>query len=105
MSGSLPGSGAMSDKKFYLSFVDAGVRGIIDLYWETAPKTCDALWGALQQPISVPASHAMFSSPDIMMGLPQEAQTFDPTECPPEKQTFLPEFVQVLWLHQPTTYY
>ena len=37
----------MSDRKLYLTFVDANVKGIIDLYWETAPETCKALWAAL----------------------------------------------------------
>ena len=95
----------MSDRKLYLTFVDADVKGIIDLYWETAPETCKALWGALEKPIRVPASHAMFSGPEIMMGLPEEARTFDPTKLPPENQTVLPEVGELLWFYQPKNFF
>ena len=37
----------MTDKNIYLKFVEADVKGIISLYWDTAPKTCEAIWGAL----------------------------------------------------------
>ncbi|MEM8665161.1 MAG: DUF3830 family protein, partial [Pseudomonadota bacterium] len=62
------------DRELYLKFVDAGVEGRITLYWENAPQTCAALWGALETPITVPASHAIFSGPEIMMGLPDSAK-------------------------------
>ncbi|MGO4838985.1 DUF3830 family protein, partial [Rhizobiaceae sp. 2RAB30] len=77
----------MDERKLYLKFVDANVEGIIDLYWDVAPETCKALWGALEKPIRWPASHAMFSGPEIMMGLPEENRNFDPTKLPPENQT------------------
>lgn len=95
----------MSDKKLFLKFVNANVQGIINLYWQTAPKTCEALWGALKDPIQVPASHAMFSGPEIMMGLPESAQTFDPTALPPENQTVLPEVGELLWFYQPKNFF
>lgn len=90
----------MTDKKLYLKFVEANVEGIISLYWENAPKTCEAIWGALAKPIQVPASHAMFAGPEIMMGLPESARNFDPTTLPPENQTVLPEPGDMLWFYQ-----
>lgn len=95
----------MSDRKLYLSFVDADVKGIIDLYWQNAPKTCEAIWGALAKPIRVPASHAIFSGPEIMMGLPEEARNFDPLALPPENQTILPEIGELLWFYQPENFF
>lgn len=95
----------MPDGKLYLKFVDADVRGIIDLYWDNAPKTCAAIWGALAKPIRVPASHAIFSGPEIMMGLPEEARNFDPTALPPENQTVLPEPGELLWFYQPENFF
>ena len=93
------------DRSLYIKFVEAGVDGIITLYWETAPKTCEALWGALEKPISVPASHAIFSGPEIMMGLPKENQTFDPLSLPPENQTVLPDPGELLWFYQPKNFF
>ena len=66
----------MSDKRFYLKFVEADVTGIITLYWDTAPKTCEALWGALEKPFQWKATHAIFSGPEIMMGLAGNASKF-----------------------------
>ena len=91
----------MTDKKLYLKFVDANVQGSISMYWDFAPKTCAALWGALEKPIRWPASHAMFSGPEIMMGLPEENRNFDPTLLPAENQTILPEKGELLWYYQP----
>ncbi|MGX1098588.1 DUF3830 family protein [Amorphus sp. MBR-141] len=93
------------DRSLYIKFVEAGVEGIITLYWENAPKTCEALWAALEKPISVPASHAIFSGPEIMMGLPKENQTFDPLSLPPENQTVLPDPGELLWFYQPKNFF
>ncbi len=95
----------MSTKQLYLNFVEANVEGIIDLYWDHAPQTCEALWGALAKPIQVKASHAMFSGPEIMMGLPEEARNFDPTALPPENQTIIPEVGELLWFYQPENFF
>ncbi len=95
----------MTDRKLYLKFVDSNVTGIITLYWENAPETCKALWGALEKPIRWPATHAMFSGPEIMMGLPEEARNFDPTALPPENQTVLPEVGELLWFYQPKNFF
>jgi hypothetical protein len=95
----------MTDKKLYLKFLESGVQGIISLYWENAPETCKAIWGALETPIQVPASHAIFSGPEIMMGLPESARTFDPTALPPENQTVYPEPGDMLWFYQPKNFF
>lgn len=95
----------MSDRKLYLKFVDANVTGIITLYWENAPETCKAIWGALEKPIRWPASHAIFSGPEIMMGLPEENRNFDPTKLPAENQTVLPDPGELLWFYQPKNFF
>jgi len=93
------------ERGLYLRFVESGVEGRIALYWDTAPITCAAIWGALHTPISVEAGHAIFSGPEIMMGLPQEARTFDPRALPPENQTILPEPGELLWFYQPKNFF
>lgn len=95
----------MTSKRLYLEFVESGVRGIIDPYWETAPETAAALWNALETPIRVDASHAIFSGPEIMMGLPESARTFDPLALPRENQTVQPEPGDMLWFYQPKNFF
>ncbi|CAH1668478.1 DUF3830 family protein [Chelatococcus asaccharovorans] len=90
----------MASKRFYLTFVEKNVRGIIEPYWDNAPVTCETIWNALAKPIRVPASHAMFAGPEIMTGLPKEAQTFDPRGVPAENQTCFPIAGECLWFYQ-----
>ena len=95
----------MADGSLYLEFVDAKVRGEITLYWANAPETCKAIWGALATPVRWRATHAIFSGPEIMMGLPEEARNFDPKALPPENQTVLPEPGELLWFYQPKNFF
>ncbi|MCW2305956.1 DUF3830 family protein [Rhodobium gokarnense] len=90
----------MPGRQLYIEFVDSRARGIITLYEENAPTTCETLWNALANPVRITAIHAMFAGPEIMMGLPQEAQTFDPTAIPAENQTCFPEAGECLWFYQ-----
>lgn len=91
----------MTERRLYLKFVDRNVSGEIDLYWNEAPSTCAAIWGALAAPIRIPAMHAMFAGPEIMTGLPAAAQTFDPRAIPVENQTCFPAAGELLWFYQP----
>lgn len=95
----------MAEKKLYLKFLDSGVQSDIEMYWEDAPETCKVIWGALEKPIQVPAAHAIFSGPEIMMGLPESAQNFDPKAIPAENQTILPQPGELLWFYQPKNYF
>ena len=90
----------MAQRRLYLEFVDARVRGLLDLYEENAPVTCATIWDALARPIEVTMFHAMFAGPEIMTGLPPEAQTFDPAKIPPENQTVTPGKGEMLWYYQ-----
>ena len=95
----------MSDGKFYLKFVDSGVQGVLTPYWSAAPVTAKTLWDVLETPIRVTASHAIFSGPEIMMGLPETHRGFDPTALPPENQTVTPEPGDMLWFYQPKNFF
>lgn len=95
----------MSDRKLYLKFVDSGVTGILTPYWDSAPLTAEAIWNVLDTPMRSPASHAIFSGPEIMMGLPKDKQSFDPTALPPENQTVLPQPGDMLWFFQPKNFF
>lgn len=90
----------MSGKKLYLRFLDKKIRGAIELYEREAPVTSRTIWEALKAPVRVPAVHAMFAGPEIMLGLPEAAQTFDPRAVPVENQTCFPVAGDCLWFYQ-----
>jgi hypothetical protein len=95
------GSGdCMAGRKLYLEFVQSRTHGLLDLYEDNAPETCQTIWGALERPIRVTVFHAMFAGPEIMTGLPPEAQIFDPLSIPPENQTVTPAKGEMLWYYQ-----
>src|SRR5271168_3956033 len=90
----------MTGRTLTFTFAQSGVTGIVGLHDEAAPHTCAALWEALVKPVQIPAMHAMFAGPEIMLGLPPEAQTFDPTGLPAENQTCFPVAGDCLWFYQ-----
>ncbi|GIX15021.1 MAG: hypothetical protein KatS3mg118_2980 [Paracoccaceae bacterium] len=85
---------------FYIEFTALGRRWPIAPYSELAPVTCRTLWNALERPADLTAFHAMFAGPEIMMGLPESAQTFDPASIPAENQTCFPAPGECLWFYQ-----
>lgn len=87
-------------KQLYAEFVELGTKAIITLYEEHAPVTSRTIWDAFEKPLRMPAIHAMFAGPEIMMGLPEEGQTFDPNAIPQENQTCYPEAGECLWFYQ-----
>jgi hypothetical protein len=90
----------MAERGFFIEFVEAGKRWPIVPYADLAPVTCETLWKALEKPTDLTAFHAMFAGPEIMMGLDEPAQTFDPTSIPNENQTCFPAPGECLWFYQ-----
>jgi hypothetical protein len=89
-----------NDRRIYIRFVDEDKTFRIRLNESLAPNTCRTIWDALAKPVRVTAFHAMFAGPEIMTGLPEEAQTFDPTAIPAENQTCFPGAGDCLWFYQ-----
>lgn len=81
------------------TFTQKGISARIALHETLAPRTVETIWTALAQPIEELTFHAMFAGPEIMVGLPKSAQTFDPN-LPPENQTVIPSPGDVLWFYQ-----
>jgi hypothetical protein len=79
---------------------DGGPTAEASLHEELAPATVELLWSALTEPVSIPAIHAMYAGPEIMMDLPQAARTFDPADVPAENQQVVPAPGDVIWYHQ-----
>jgi len=90
----------MPERTLSFTFIETGVAGTVRLYDAAAPQTCAAIWQALAQPVRIPAMHAMFAGPEIMLGLPPEAQVFDPRVVPVENQTCFPVAGDCLWFYQ-----
>lgn len=86
-------------KQIKLTFPN-GATAIADLNESNAPVTSASIWGALENPVEVLAIHAAFAGPEIMTGLPESAQTFDPTAIPVENQTCFPAAGDILWYYQ-----
>lgn len=95
----------MADRGLYITFLEANQRSEITMYWDTAPKTCAAIWDACATPFQWDASHAIFSGPEIMTGLPETHRNFDPLSIPPENQTVQPEAGELLWFYQPKNFF
>ena len=81
------------------TFTQKGISARVTLHESLAPRTVEAVWGALAEPIEELAFHAMFAGPEIMVGLPESARIFDP-RLPPENQTVIPSPGDVLWFYQ-----
>ena len=90
----------MTGRALSFTFLDSGVRGLVQLHDDAAPRTCATIWDALAKPVRITAMHAMFAGPEIMLGLPPEAQNFDPRAIPVENQTCFPVAGDCLWFYQ-----
>lgn len=90
----------MTRRTLTFTFTGSGAAGAVHLHDDAAPHTCAAIWEALAQPVRIPAMHAMFAGPEIMLGLPPEAQCFDARAVPVENQTCFPAAGDCLWFYQ-----
>lgn len=86
-------------KQIYLQY-DDGARAIATLFEELAPATCRAMWGALEEPRTMQCLHAIYAGPEVMVGLPEEAQNFDAEALPPENQQVMPAPGDLQWYFQ-----
>lgn len=86
-------------KKIFLEY-ENGVRAIATLLENDAPETCKVLWGALEKPVTMQCLHAMYAGPEVMVGLPAEAQNFEPASVPPENQQVIPAPGDLQWYWQ-----
>jgi hypothetical protein len=92
-------STSVGDRKIYLE-LDNGFRAIATLATKEAPVTAAAIWDALAQPVTEKIMHAMYAGPEVMFGLPQSAQTFDPATLPPENQQVIPAAGDLIFYYQ-----
>jgi hypothetical protein len=72
-------------------FTESGVYAVATLLEREAPKTCEAIWKALEKPARNKAIHAMFCGPEAEFDLPRENQVFDGAAIPRENPTIFPQ--------------
>jgi len=77
-------------KRISLTFTENNTTAIAELLEAEAPKTCAAMWGALERPAVNKAIHAMYAGRELIFGLPKENQNFDAPNLPPENQIIIP---------------
>ena len=88
-------------RRIEIIFEETGTRATAVLQDEDAPATCNALWGALEQPIVAEGIHAAWAGREIMMNLPPSNQNFDPTTIPKENLTLYPCPGDFCWAYFP----
>ncbi len=85
------------EKKIEILFTQSGIRAIATLLEEQAPKTCEAIWKALETPIVQKGIHAMWTGHEVMIEIPEENHRFVPTSIPLENATSHPQAGELLW--------
>lgn len=88
-------------RKISLTFKETGVTAIAEFLEEEAPKTCEAIWKALETPIENKGTHASFAGREVNIPLPNENKRFKGEEVPSENQTVFPLPGEVLWHYFP----
>jgi hypothetical protein len=73
---------------------DPAVKATLELYWERAPRVCQAIYDALETPLQTVTSHACFDGHEIYCFLPEMA------DVPPlENRTMRPKPGEVMFFH------
>jgi hypothetical protein len=93
--------GAGVAKRVAITVVEPGARAIAELQESDAPKTCEALWAALAQPIETTGIHAMWAGREVMIDIPEANRVFDAAAVPVENATVYPAAGDICWGYFP----
>ena len=90
-------------KQFITEFPDDNKIVKYDLLFDKAPKTCEAIWEVIEEPIEITVKHAMYTGKEISAQLPPDDQKtndllYDPK---PENLTCFPLPGDVLFTFMP----
>jgi len=86
-------------RRIELEIVEARTMAIAQLLEDKAPRTCEAMWEALEDPIESRALHAIWLGRTIEVGVPEGNRVFDPDDIPLENGTVYPLPGDLLWKH------
>ena len=85
-------------KRFQIEVLETGVQAVAELLEEAAPRTCAAMWQALETPIERNGVHAMWSGREVMIYMPEENRAgIDPRAIGVENATVYPTPGDVVW--------
>lgn len=79
---------------------DNGPTAYATLHESFAPVSSRTIWEALENPVTMLATHAMFAGPEIMLDLPETARNFVAADVPAENQQVIPSAGDVIWYYQ-----
>jgi len=91
----------VTKRRVLIEFPDEKVTAIAKLLVDEAPKTCAAIWSALEAPMITTAVHAMYTGHEISLQVPNESQRFDPGAVPKENLSAFPIPGDLLWSYVP----
>ena len=89
------------NKRIGLELVESGVAAVAELLEDRAPRTCDAIWRALEKPIETTALHGIWTGRTLEMNIPEGNRHFDPDSIPLENATTTPIRGDILWEYIP----
>jgi Protein of unknown function (DUF3830) len=77
-------------RKIAITFEESGVMATAVLLDAQAPKTCDAMWQVLAEPLVQEGIHAGWAGREVSIAVPQANRVIDPTQIPKENLTLYP---------------
>jgi hypothetical protein len=81
----------MTARKIAITFEESGVSATAVLQEENAPRTCDAMWQVLSEPIVTTGIHAGWAGREVSINVPEANRVIDPEILmPKENQTLYP---------------
>ena len=88
-------------KRIELEIVETGTRVTARLLEDEAPKTCEAMWKALETPIESKLLHGIWLGRTLEVDVPAANRRFGPDQVPMENATVCPLPGDVLWKYHP----
>ena len=78
-------------RKIEITFEESGVRATAGLLEDEAPRTCEALWKVLEEPIVTKGIHAGWAGREVSINVPEKNRVIDPQVLlPKENLTIYP---------------
>jgi len=84
-------------KRVCIRIPDYAAEAEAEFLEEAAPKTCSALWKALEKPMTAQGIHGIWVGPEVMIDMPASHRVFDGSIIPHENQTCFPNPGDLVW--------
>ena len=77
-------------RRIAITFEESGVGASAVLLEDQAPKTCDAMWEILAEPLVQQGIHAGWAGREVSIEVPSANRVVDPMQIPKENLTLYP---------------